>query len=42
MNLQRQFVARWESAPSKPKALLAYSVYLVELAGKSIKFGFGR
>ena len=42
MNLQRQFVARWESAPSKPKALLAYGVYLAELAGKFVKFAFRR
>lgn len=37
LNLQRQFIARWESAPTKPKALLGFSVYLFQLFGKSVK-----
>ena len=39
MNLKRQIVARWESAPSKPQAVAAFSVYLVTLAFRAIKYG---
>lgn len=46
MNLQRQFVARWESAPSKPQAVAAFLVYALGLIGKSFIYGlkqiFGR
>lgn len=38
MNLQRQFVARWESAPTKTKALISFLVYLSALSGKTLKF----
>lgn len=41
LNLQRQFVARWESAPSKLKAVTAFSVYLLQLGGKSARNAFG-
>ncbi len=34
LNLQRQFIARWESAPSKAKGFIAFLVYLLALAGK--------
>jgi GT2 family glycosyltransferase len=34
LNLQRQFIARWESAPNKAAALAAYTIYLFSLAGK--------
>ncbi len=37
-NLQRQFTARWESAPSKPQAFCSFMVYLYHLAGKTFKF----
>ena len=37
-NLKRQFVARWESAPTKLKALSAFTVYLVSLIGKTLKY----
>jgi GT2 family glycosyltransferase len=37
-NLQRQFIARWESAPSKVSALLSFVVYIFILAGKTFKF----
>jgi GT2 family glycosyltransferase len=36
LNLQRQFVARWESAPNSFSALAAYTVYLFSLIGKAI------
>lgn len=36
-NLQRQFIARWESAPSKIKAVFSYLVYLIQLITKSFK-----
>jgi len=35
LNLQRQFVARWESAPSKGHALAAFAIYLAQLGGKA-------
>ncbi|MBX3299110.1 MAG: glycosyltransferase family 2 protein [Acidobacteria bacterium] len=38
LNLQRQFIARWESAPSKPKALVAYVVYLGQLVSRTFSF----
>ncbi|HTH51944.1 MAG TPA: glycosyltransferase family 2 protein, partial [Pyrinomonadaceae bacterium] len=42
LNLHRQFVARWFSAPSAPEALAAYTVYLLTLAGKALAFGSRR
>lgn len=36
-NLQRQFVARWESAPSKLKAVIGYGAYLFTLSTKTSK-----
>ena len=38
LNLQRQFIARWESAPSKLQAFLSYIVYLLTLSTKTLKF----
>lgn len=37
-NLQRQFVARWESAPSKLQAFLGFIFHVLMLSGKTIKF----
>lgn len=34
LNFQRQFIARWESAPSKPKALVSFISYVLSLTGK--------
>jgi GT2 family glycosyltransferase len=42
LNLQRQFIARWESAPSKISALTAFTFYLVQLVGKSARYGLKR
>jgi GT2 family glycosyltransferase len=39
LNLQRQFIARWESAPNRAKACTAFSVYLFSLLGKIFKLG---
>ena len=38
-NLKRQFVARWESAPTRIQAILAYGIMLVRLALKAIGLG---
>ncbi len=38
-NLQRQFTARWESAPSKSKAFCSFLVYLYQLADKTFRLG---
>lgn len=38
LNLQRQFVARWESAPNKFAAVAAFSVYLFLLVSKFLKY----
>lgn len=35
LNLQRQFIARWESAPTKPKALFSFAVYFFQLVAKT-------
>lgn len=35
LNLHRQFIARWESAPTKIQALGAFFVYLSSLSGKT-------
>jgi GT2 family glycosyltransferase len=37
LNLQRQFIARWESAPTKPKAVAAFAVYCFQLFGKAFR-----
>lgn len=36
LNLHRQFIARWESAPTRPQALCAFGVYCVELGMKAV------
>ena len=41
-NLQRQFIARWESAPSKSGAVLAFGAYLADLLLKSVSYGMKR
>jgi GT2 family glycosyltransferase len=37
-NLQRQFIARWESAPTKSQAFLGFLIYIFTLSGKTFKF----
>ena len=37
LNLQRQFIARWESAPTKWQGLLAFMVYCAQLFGKATR-----
>lgn len=37
LNLRRQFTALWYSAPSKPKAILAFMVYLMRLILKAVR-----
>jgi len=37
MNLRRQFMAHWDCAPSKARALIGFWVYLIILSAKSIK-----
>lgn len=39
LNLKRQFVARWESAPSRVKGVLSFGAYLFSLFGKIFKYG---
>lgn len=39
LNLKRQFVARWYSAPSRISAFCAYLVYLMQIVGKAVKYG---
>ena len=39
LNLKRQFVARWESAPTKWQAALAFGVYCFRLGLKTIGIG---
>jgi GT2 family glycosyltransferase len=38
LNLHRQFIARWESAPTKLQAIIGFIFYLLGIAGKTIKF----
>lgn len=38
-NLQRHFIALWESAPSRPRAAIAFFVYALRLCSKSLRFG---
>ena len=38
LNLKRQFIARWDSAPSKFKAIGAFGAYLVSLLAKTLKY----
>lgn len=40
MNLKRQFLVRWDSAPTKTQALAGFLVYLFNLSGKTLKFSF--
>jgi GT2 family glycosyltransferase len=37
LNLQRQFVMRWESAPSKPQAFFGFLAYVFNLSFKTLK-----
>ncbi|RIJ92580.1 MAG: hypothetical protein DCC44_07765 [Acidobacteria bacterium] len=41
LNLSRQFIARWESAPTRSKAVASFIVYLGQLAGKTLGFVSG-
>jgi len=41
LNLQRQFIARWESAPSKAQAAAAFTLYVLRLGGKALNH-FGK
>lgn len=38
LNLQRQFIARWESAPTKPQAFAGFLVYLFNLSGRTLRY----
>lgn len=38
LNLQRQFIARWESAPTKISAIPAFFVYCLKIGLKALKF----
>jgi GT2 family glycosyltransferase len=40
LNLQRQFVARWESAPTRLRAAGAFTVFLVQLGMKALTYAF--
>jgi GT2 family glycosyltransferase len=37
LNLQRQFVMRWESAPTKPQAFFGFLAYVINLLVKTLK-----
>ena len=41
-NLQRQWIARWESAPTKSQAAGSFCVYLIQLLVKSVNYGIKR
>ena len=41
LNFQRQFIARWESAPSRLLAIPAFGVYVLSLVRKSLRLGLG-
>jgi GT2 family glycosyltransferase len=38
LNLKRQFIARWESAPSKAQAVSAFGIYCLMLVKKTLKY----
>ena len=38
VNLRRQFVARWESAPSGTKAVAAFTFYLISMSKRAIRY----
>jgi len=40
LNLKRQFIARWESGPTRTKALLGYAAYLAAFFSRTIINGF--
>jgi hypothetical protein len=42
LNLHRQFVARWDSAPSKIQAAISFAAYCSMLCAKTIKYGVFR
>ena len=42
LNLSRQFMAMWESAPTKFAATVAFGVLLFQLGLKTLKYGLGR
>lgn len=42
LNLYRQFAARWHSAPTKPKAVVAFIAYLIIIALKGVRYSLHR
>jgi len=42
LNLRRQFIARWESAPSRVKAMAAYFCYLFLIFKKAVEYSINR
>lgn len=42
LNLHRQFIARWESAPTKVHALAGFAIYVIQLTSKATKQMLGR
>lgn len=42
LNLNRQFAARWHSAPTKPKAVVAFIVYFLIIALKGVQYSLLR
>ena len=38
VNVRRQFIARWHSAPSKPKAAAAFLFYLMRMSTKAARY----
>lgn len=38
LNLQRQFIARWESAPTKIQGFFGFVIYLFSVSGKTLKY----
>jgi GT2 family glycosyltransferase len=41
LNFQRQFIARWESAPNRLLAIPAFGVYVLSLVGKTLRYTLG-
>ena len=41
LNFQRQLIARWESAPNRLLAISAFGVYVLSLAGKTVRYALG-
>ncbi len=41
LNFQRQFVARWHSAPNRLLAIPAFGMYVASIAAKSLRYALG-